>query len=49
MMEERYLSDKERVEELETLYPDVDWYGICIENGRDSLEQYTEWYKVNCL
>jgi len=49
MMEERYLSNRERVEELETLYPDVDWYGILIEEGRDSLESYAEWYKENYL
>lgn len=46
---ERYLTDRERVEELETLYPDVDWYGICLEEGRDSLESYAEWYKENYL
>lgn len=42
------LSDKERLQELESRYPDVDWYGVFEENGRDSLEQYAEWYKENC-
>jgi len=48
-MNEKYLTDKERIEELEARYPDVDWYGIWLDNGRDSLESYVEWYKVNCL
>lgn len=48
-MEGRYLSDKERIGELEGLYPGVDWYGIFLDVRRDSLESYAEWYRENCL